>query len=337
LGTFVAFQRYIQKMVSPMASLGMAVNFFQRATTSTQRLKNIFSIGTDVPESNHPVLPEKFSARGGRTIGRVEFKNLSFRFPGAEKIVLSNISLTIEPGERVAFMGAIGGGKSALLSLLPRLYPVEREMLFIDGIDVNDWPIGELRKQVGYVSQDVLLFSETVTENVALGLVGWTAERDQIELIEQATRGAAVHEDVLSLASSYQTRIGERGVNLSGGQKQRLTIARALAKEPPILVLDDALSSVDVQTEEKILQGLRSRPGRNTEIIAAHRISTIKDADRIIVLEGGVIRQSGSHQELLKDRRGAYVRYYTQQQLKEELDQYSESLDSERLSPMGPA
>jgi ATP-binding cassette subfamily B multidrug efflux pump len=261
----------------------------------------------------------------------VEFRNLTFSFPGASKPVLSGITLTVEPGERVAFVGTIGAGKSALLSLLPRLYPVERGMLLVDGIDVNDWPLKELRKRVGYVSQDVFLFSETVVENIAYGLHSWVEGEhslgSRVASIEEATRMASVHADVLGLVSSYKTRLGERGVNLSGGQKQRLTIARALAKKPAILVLDDALASVDVQTEEKILRSLAERSGRNTEIVAAHRISTVRDATRVVLLDQGAIRQIGTHQELIADRRGAYRKFYEQQQLKEELDHYAEKLD----------
>lgn len=330
LGTFIAFQRYIQKMVWPMAALGMAITYYQRAISSSRRIKEIYVCKTDVPEHPEPQLPANPVIPGGawKTRGAVEFRNLSFRFPNSDKEVLKEISLKIEPGERVAFIGAIGAGKSALLSLLPRMYPVQPGMLLIDGIDVNHWPIEELRKQVGYVSQDVILFSETIFENVAFGLNEWMERSAQLmPSIEEATQLASVHEDVMGLTSSYRTRLGERGVNLSGGQKQRLTIARALAKQPSILVLDDALSSVDVQTEEKILQGLRSRAGRNTEIIAAHRISTIQDADRIIVLDHGVIRQIGTHRELIKDRRGAYRMYYEQQQLKEDLEQYTDKIE----------
>jgi ATP-binding cassette subfamily B multidrug efflux pump len=325
LGTFVAFQRYIQKMIWPMAAIGMAVSHYQRAVSSSNRLKEVYAIGTDVPEVKHPILP---AFTGGRTAGAIEFRDLSFAFPGASgKPVLDRLNLKIEPGERIAFVGTVGSGKSALLSLLPRIYPVGRGMLFVDGVDVNDWPVDELRRQVGFVSQDVFLFSESVTENVAFGLYH--------ELVESSARMAAVHEEILGLASSYQTRLGERGVNLSGGQKQRLTIARALAKSPAVLVLDDALSSVDVQTEERILKGLRGRPGRNTELIAAHRISTIKDADRIVVLEQGAIRQLGTHAELVQDRRGLYRKYFEQQRLREDLENYVERLDHDP-APVAP-
>ena len=330
LGTFVAFQRYLQKMIWPMAALGMALNSYQKAASSTKRLQAVYAIGTDVPEPLHPELPAGgplpgAPSGGWKTLGVVEMKNLTFRFPGTERDVLCGVSLRVEAGERVAFVGGIGAGKSAILSLLPRLYPVGDGMLKIDGVDVNHWPLEELRRQVGYVSQDLFLFSDTVTENVAFGLYERLSGKG-ISRIEEATRLADVHDEVLELSAGYRTVLGERGVNLSGGQKQRLTIARAFAKEPSILVLDDALSSVDVQTEERILKGLRSRPGRNTEIIAAHRISTIQDSDRIVVLEQGEVRQLGTHAELVSDRRGLYRRYYEQQRLREDLESYAATL-----------
>ncbi len=326
LGTFVAFQRFIQKMVWPMTALGMSISYYQRAASSSNRLKEVYSNKTDVPEASVTTIPTLVH---GRTKGQVEFSNLTFSYPGSAQVILKNLSLKIESGERVAFLGAVGSGKSALLSLLPRLYPVAHGMVRIDGVDINDWPLEELRRQVGFVSQDVFLFSETVTENVAFGLQQWVEGQSATLPVEEATQLAAVHEDVMGLTGSYRTRLGERGVNLSGGQKQRLTIARAIAKAPSILVLDDALSSVDVRTEEMILRGLRARPERNTEIIAAHRISTIKDADRIAVLEEGTIRQLGTHQELIADRRGLYRKYYEQQRLKEDLESYAQSLDEQ--------
>jgi ATP-binding cassette subfamily B multidrug efflux pump len=315
IGTFVAFQRYIHMMAWPMSAVGRSVSRYQRAVTSSERLKEIFAIASDVPQAPKPRVP---TPRGA-----IELRNLSFRFPGVERDVLRNVSLTVHPGERIALVGAIGCGKSALLSLIPRLYPVPRGMLLVDGVDVNDWDIQELRAQVGYISQDVFLFSESVLENIAYGLA---AQIPSVSAIENATQMASVHDDVLGLVGSYETRLGERGVNLSGGQKQRLTIARALVKQPSILVMDDALSSVDVQTEERILRGLRARSNRNTEVIAAHRISTIKDADRIVVLKDGEISQQGTHQDLIRDKAGIYFHFYEQQQLKAELENYAESI-----------
>ena len=319
LGTFVAFQRYIQKMIWPMAAVGMAVNYYQRSVSSSGRLKGVFSISTDVPEPSAPIAVP--SAQG-----RLEFKKLNFSFPGSDQLVLKDVDLIVDSGERVAFIGTIGAGKSAILSLIPRIYPIQKGMLSIDGIDVNDWPLEELRRRVGYVSQDVFLFSESILENVAFGLHEWMDQSSPQVLVQEAARLASVHEEITGFASAYKTQLGERGVNLSGGQKQRLTIARALAKSPSILVLDDALSSVDVQTEEKILQGLRSRPSRNTELIAAHRISTIKDADRIVVLREGRVVQMGTHRQLVSNRSGDYWKFYEQQQLKEELENYQNGL-----------
>ncbi len=323
LGVFVAFQRYIQQMVWPMAAIGISLSYYRRAATSTTRLQRIFFETSDVADVPAPIVPAALHAGpGARTPGRIEFRDLHFRFPGAPADLLKGITLEIQSGERVAFLGTVGAGKSALLSLLPRLYPVGRGMLLIDGIDVNDWPAAELRRQVGYVSQDVFLFSETVVENVALGLHDWIERSGGLSAVHQAAALAAVHDEVLSLAASYDTTLGERGVNLSGGQKQRLTIARALAKEPAILVLDDALSSVDVHTEERVLKALRDRPGRNTEIIAAHRLSTIQDADRIAVLADGTLAQLGTHAQLIKDTGGLYWRFYEQQRLREDLERY---------------
>lgn len=315
LGTLVAFQRYIQKMAWPMTAVGLAITYFQRAFTSTERIQAVLSIRSDVPEPMQPKTPRVRN-------GKIEFKNLSFRFPGTEPLVLRNVSLTIEPGQRVAFLGGVGSGKTALLSLLPRMYPIGRGMLFIDDVDINDWDLETLRAQVGYVGQEVFLFSDSVVANVTLGINELKPEMLAARAME-ASRLAAVHDDILNLLGAYGTRLGERGVNLSGGQKQRLTLARALIKDPHILVLDDALSSVDVQTERKILHALKARKTRNTELIAAHRISTVRDADWIVVLEKGEIRQMGKHDDLVADRRGLYRRIYEQQRLKEDLDQYA--------------
>ncbi len=327
LGTFVAFQRYIQKMIWPMAALGMAANFFQRSMSSTKRLKKVFEISSDISEPSEPRLP---AFRGSRTPGGIEFRNLHFEFPGSSQKVLKGIDLKIEPGERVALVGSVASGKSTILSLLPRLYPVTSGSIYIDGVDINDWPIEELRKQVGYVSQEVFLFSESVFENVAFGLQHWVEKGYSTEgysqMIEESARLAAIHDEILGLESAYKTRLGERGSSLSGGQRQRLTIARALAKEPSILVLDDALAAIDLQTEEKILQSLRSRPHRNTEVIAAHRISTIKDSDRIIVLDEGMIAQMGTHRQLASQRGGIYWKFYEKQRMTEELESYQNEL-----------
>ena len=230
---------------------------------------------------------------------------------------------------RVAFVGGIGSGKSSLLSLIPRLYPTANGMIFVDGVDVNDWPIDVLRSQVGFVSQDVFLFSEDVFDNIAFGLKP-APKAEHETIVERAVKTASVGADILMLEKGYSTQLGERGVNLSGGQKQRVSLARAVAKDPAILILDDSLSAVDVKTEEAILKGLRSRSNRNTELIAAHRISTVQEADCIFVLHEGKLVQEGNHRELIASGSGIYYRYYEQQRLKEDLERYMEKIDESR-------
>lgn len=330
IGTFVAFQRYIQKMVWPMTAVGLSVSFYQRAVAGSNRLKDVLAQKTETPEIAEPQLPaERVQTPMGRwrTRGKIEIRNLTYRYPGSDRDILRNVSLTIEPGQRIAFVGQIGAGKTSLLNLIPRLYSPPPGTVFVDGIDVNNWSLRDLRDQIGYVSQDTFLFSETVFENVAFGLFQWATQQERQPHVVSAAERASVHSEVLRMERQYQTELGERGVNVSGGQKQRLTIARAVAAEPPILILDDALSSVDVQTEDLILSGLRSRSGRNTELISAHRISTVQDSDCIYVLGKGEVLQAGTHEKLLSQRGGLYWKFYEQQRLQEEVDNYVANLE----------
>jgi ATP-binding cassette subfamily B protein len=331
LGTFIAFQRYIQKMVWPMTAVGLSVSFYQRAVAGSNRLKDVLSQKTETPAPADPKLPEvriKTPQGKWRSQGQVEFRHLTYHYPESSNLVLKDLSFTIQPGERVAFVGQIGSGKTTLVNLIPRLYSPPKGTVFVDGIDVNDWSLADLRDQIGYVSQDTFLFSETIFNNVAMGLFKWATQQERQPLVLSATERAAVHNDITRMDRSYQTELGERGVNVSGGQKQRLTIARAVATEPPILILDDALSSVDMHTEEMILSGLRDRAKRNTEIICAHRISTVKEANRIIVLSNGQILQEGSHEQLLSQKGSLYWRFYEQQRLQEEVDNYVPNLQT---------
>ncbi len=337
IGTFVAFQRYVQKMVWPMMAIGMAITIYQRAVASSDRIKTVMATYPDVKDKLgvenrfFEKFPEAVN-ENWRTQGKIEFRNLNFSFPNQNsgsgatlgaaqpKQILKDISLVINPGDRVAILGAVGSGKSTLLSLLPRLYPVTDGQIFIDDVDINDWPLEILRAQVGYVAQEVFLFSTSVEENVNLGLQASIELAPRRQATETAVKLAAIHDEISGLEQGFDTRVGERGVLLSGGQRQRVTIARALAKRPSILAIDDALSAVDVETEEKILAGLRARSSRNTELIAAHRLSTVRDADRVVVLELGRIRQLGTHAELWSDRRGLYRKYLENQQAKEALE-----------------
>ncbi len=323
LGTFVAFQRYIQKMVWPMMALGLAASSYQRALASSTRLNEIFS-------QSSPILPPSDPRRSeGGMRGGIEIRNLNFSFPDdpEHRLVLRNLSLTIEPGMRCAFLGRIGSGKSALFSLLPRLYPAPVGTIWIDGIPVEEWDLEELRSQIGFVSQDVFLFSDPVEDNIGFGKLPPTSESRE-ELITASARIAAVDDEIRGLPLGYRTLLGERGVNLSGGQKQRISLARALATNPAILMLDDALSAVDVRTEEKILSALRSRPRRPTELVAAHRISTVQQADRIFVLEKGELVEEGKHSELIRRPSGIYAKFYEEQRLKEDLESYMRQVDA---------
>lgn len=320
LGTLIAFQRYIQKLSWPMSALGLAASTVQRAAAGSRRLNRIYAQTSEVADRSPSDLA-RFPSGAWKTAGRVEFERVSFKFNLDSDAVwaVRNFSLTVESGERVALVGPIGSGKSAVLSLLPRLYLPQEGKIRIDGTAIEDWPLEQLRQQIGFVSQDVFLLSESVFENVLLGSTPPLAPI----LAEDSSRLAEIHDEITRLERSYQTVLGERGASLSGGQRQRLTLARALALSPSILILDDPLSAVDVQTEEKILAQLRSRNNRKTELIAAHRISSIRDADRIVVMDRGEIRQVGTHAQLLADRRGGYRRYYEEQQIRAELDAYA--------------
>lgn len=317
LGTFVAFQRYIQKMVWPMIAIGFSLSHFQRAIASSDRLKSILK--TDPEIKNNPK-PGPFKLKG-----KIEIKNLSFNFKNSSQ-TLKNISLTIEPEARVAFVGGIGSGKSTLLHLIPRLYPAPQQSIFVDGHAIEDWDLEELRSQIGFVSQEVFLFSDNVFENVSFGLKNQSSQQMNQKVYE-STLMAHVRDDIDRLPKGFNTQLGERGVNLSGGQKQRVSIARALAKDPKILIFDDSLSAVDVKTESILLESLRKRAPKNTELIAAHRISTIQDADHIFVMERGEIIAQGKHQQLIQNKNSIYFRFYEQQRLKEDLEAYLEKID----------
>ena len=310
LGTFVAFQRYIQKMVWPMAAVGMAISYLQRAVVSAGRIESILC---ENPEVNPSLRANRSYESPVR--GEIEFKNLCFRYSEDSEWVIRDFSLKIEAQSRVAFVGPIGSGKSTLLALVPRLYSPPRGSIFLDGRDILDWDIEELRSSIGHVGQELFLFSETVEQNLGWGVEDPLSVDRRNHLIEEV----ALAGDIQRLSEGWSTRLGERGVNLSGGQKQRLTIGRALAREPRILLLDDALSAVDTQTEAKLLRSLRSRSPRATELISGHRISTVQDADWIVVMDQGRIVQQGRHGDLLTEKGSLYWMFNEQQKIEEEL------------------
>jgi ATP-binding cassette subfamily B multidrug efflux pump len=308
LGEFVAFTAYLGLLVWPMIALGWVMGLYQRGMASTGRIVKILQEKPLVQESPTPV--QLFQIRGD-----IEFRNLSFSYPRTETEALKNINLRIEAGQTVAIVGATGSGKTTLVNLISRTYPVTRGQLFIDGVDVNDISLKSLRRSIGFAPQETFLFSDTVSSNIAFGV----ETTSDLEDIGAKARCAAIESEILDFPEGYQTFLGERGITISGGQKQRTAIARALMLNPPILILDDAFSSVDTYTEEKILDNLREVFAERTVIVISHRISTVRSADHIVVLERGEIVEQGTH-EALVSLGGLYSRIHEKQLLAEELE-----------------
>lgn len=311
LGEFVAFGAYLTMLHWPMIALGWVVNIFERGEASMGRIAEILGQASEIRDRDPRDVPE--------LRGEVEFRDLTFAYePG--RPVLQGVNLRIGAGQTVAVVGATGSGKSTLVSLLPRLFDPPPGTVFVDGVDVREIPLARLREAVGFVPQETFLFSETVRENVAFGIApdGLPAEEVR-RRAEQAAQTAQLAKDVAGFPRGYETLVGERGITLSGGQKQRAALARALATDPRILVLDDALSSVDTYTEEEILRGLRAVMATRTTFIVSHRISTVKDADLIVVLQDGRVVEQGGHDELVA-RGGYYAELHRRQLLQEQME-----------------
>jgi ATP-binding cassette subfamily B protein len=310
VGEFVAFGVYLGMLVWPMIALGWAVNLVQRGAASMGRINQLFRERPAIAESETPLtLPP---ARGGRA---VEFRDVSFAYPGARDrgAVLQGISFRVEAGRSLAIVGATGSGKTTLVDLLVRAYDPDRGAVLLDGVDIRRLPLPELRRAIGFVPQETFLFSETLRENVLLG----APDDGRLERVAEV---AQLTEALPALPNGYDTMLGERGINLSGGQKQRSAIARALAQDPPVFVLDDALSAVDAQTEAKILRALRGALAGRTSIIVSHRLAAVRDADWILVLDRGRIVEQGTHADLAA-RSGRYWELLRRQQLEEELEE----------------
>ena len=307
LGDFVAFNTYLVLLIWPVISLGWVINVFQRGAASMGRIVELLE--APAAENGEQVAPPATDFKGD-----IRIVNLTFSYAPGQEPVLKDINIHIPAGSSAAIVGPTGSGKSTLVNLLSRTYDPPKGTIFLDGVDILDIPLSALREQFGYVPQETFLFSESIRDNILYG----REDAPDAEM-ENASEIAQIRESILELTQKYETMLGERGINLSGGQKQRVAISRAVVRNPRILILDDALSSVDTYTEERILQHFQRLMTSRTSILISHRISTVKNADRIFVLEDGAITEQGNHEELLV-RQGMYAGLYQKQLLAEELE-----------------
>lgn len=341
LGRFVAFNQYIGMLVWPMLACGDAINMFSQGFASADRIKQVFdekpeitdalvmgnvaSSTANTPAGNASGLSLNSDSQGTpfQIRGEITFSHLTFLHKGHTEPTIKDLNLKVSVGTTLAIIGRTGNGKSTLVNLLLRLYNTKPGMILIDGRDINTIPLKELRENIAYVPQDNFLFSDTLKSNIAFG-----AEDEDMDRIVRATRDACIHDSIAAFPDGYETIVGERGVTLSGGQKQRSSIARALMKNAPILILDDALSAVDTDTEEHILHNLKKNRQGMTTILIAHRISTIQNADMILVLEDGEAKEVGNHAQLM-EKHGIYRDMFEKQQLEAAIGEKQAALKNE--------
>jgi ATP-binding cassette subfamily B protein len=314
LGEFVAFNGYLAMLTWPLMAIGYTANQYQRGTAALSRIGEVL----DTPMGAR-YLDDGGSEPNRSITGAIELRNLSFAYGAEQAPVLRNLALNIPAGKVCGITGETGSGKSTLVSLLLRLHEPTDNAILIDGVDIKRMALSRLQDAIGYVSQDIFLFSGSVRENLLLGI---DIDNGEASRVEEAARIAQLLPAIESFSGGFETIIGERGVRLSGGQKQRTALARAIIKNPPILILDDAFSSVDVETEEEILRELKQFMGGRTTLLISHRISTVREADMIVYLSAGAIIEQGTHGELLA-RRGAYFELYQRQSLEREVETIS--------------
>ncbi|MFT6828584.1 MAG: ATP-binding cassette subfamily B multidrug efflux pump [Roseivirga sp.] len=301
-GVIAQFIIYVNMLTWPVASIGWVTSLVQRAAASQERINEFLKIE---PEIVNPT-KEDFDFQGN-----IEFKNVSFLYPDTGIEALKDVSFSLPAGKSLAIVGKTGSGKSTIANLVARLYDADSGEIRVDEQNIQDVNLNRLRQSIGYVPQEAFLFSTDIAKNISFGI-----DNNSMDLVIEAAKNAHLHENIMEFPKGYQTKVGERGVTLSGGQKQRLSIARAIIKKPPVLIFDDCLSAVDTETEEKILSNLKNLTDQRTSLIISHRVSSVKNADQIIVLEDGKVIEKGKHAELMK-LKGYYFNMYEQQLLEE--------------------